>query len=72
MQSVLIPAPLTLAVIGLVFAAGAVLLALSLVPAISGADAKRRLRYCGVLVLGAGIPVTLVMALSGQIGRAHV
>lgn len=65
MQPVLIPAPLTLAVIGLVFAAGAVLLALSLVPAISGADAKRRLRYCGVLVVGAGIPVTLVMALSG-------
>lgn len=65
MQSILIPAPATLVIIIIgVFVVGAAILALGLAVGKRG-GAKVWTRRIGLVVLGLGVPVTLVMALSG-------
>ena len=63
MQSILIPAPVTLVIIIGVFVAGATILALALTE--RGDGARAWLRRIGLVIVGLGVPVTLVMALSG-------
>lgn len=63
MQSVLIPAPATLVIIIGVFVAGAAILALTLIE--RGDGVKVWLRRIGLVIVGLGVPVALVMALSG-------
>lgn len=65
MQSVLIPAPATLVIIIGVFVAGAAILALGLAVGKRGDGVKVWLRRIGLVIVGLGVPVALVMALSG-------
>lgn len=63
MQSVLIPAPITLLIIVGVFVVGVVVVALGMT--VGSKTTRTRLRQAGIFIAAAGVPITLVMALSG-------